>query len=413
MISFSILMCLFLSTALTIAGCGGDEHSQSEPSASPSDTTLNGDFSGSGPGTLIAATTLPNIDPQLKLATSLAARITYTSTSGINDNPGPVTGTVFVPKGSPPEGGWPMIAFGHPPTGILSECAPSSSPTLLGSATTVSALVSAGYLVTVSDYQGLGLDKTYHPYLDSTTLGYNLIHSVRAARKLVPDTSDRWVALGASEGGQAVWAANELVENSTGGLQLLGVVSVSPIADINDLADVAAAGQLTKAQQLMLQAYLASLKKEYSDFDLDAFRRGIVQQKWDVLSSCQSSTAEERAKVADQITADDLRPNPEAVEILHGYLQKTNLPQGPALAPMLVMYGGQDPLIPPEWTDRALDRACKMGDVIQVRVQPDKRDADIDVPTALDWIKARFNGDPAPNDCQAFTAAYASRGEGK
>jgi hypothetical protein len=78
-----------------------------------------------------------------------------------------------------------------------------------------------------------------------------------------------------------------------------------------------------------------------------------------------------------------------------------------------VIYGGQDPLIPPEWTDRALDRACNMGDVIQIEMQPDKRDADIDVPTALDWIKARFNGDPAPNDCEAFTAAYASRGEGK
>jgi len=378
-----------------------------------SGTKLEGDFTGSGPGTLIEADTLPAVDRRLQDVTSLAARITYTSTSGINDSHPQVTGTVFVPKGNPPEAGWPMIAFGHPPTGILPECAPSLSPTLLDSVTTVAALVSAGYVVTVSDYQGLGRNETYHPYLDSTTVGYNLIDSVRAARKFVPNTSDRWAALGASQGGQAAWAANELVDNAGGGLHLVGTVSVSPIADVDGLADAAAAGALTRDQQLMLQAYLASLAAEYSDFDVDQYRRGIVQEKWDVLSACEGSAREQRVKVADQITADELRPSgPEAVEILRGFLQKTTLPQGPTAAPMLVIYGGQDPLIPPAWTDRALDRACNLGDVIQIQLQPEKRGPDIDLPTVIGWINARFNGDPAPDDCEIFIAEHVSPRDG-
>ena len=413
MIRFSVMICLLLSAALIAAGCGGDERTAGNQSPASTSTQSHGGIVDSAPGTLLEANTLTTIDKRLHEATSLAARFTYVSTSGIDDNPRKATGTVFVPKGHPPQEGWPMVAFGHPQTGILPGCAPSSSPTLLDSATAVASVVSAGYVVTVSDYLGLGLNETYHPFLDSTTVGYNLIDSVRAARTLVSNTSDRWVALGVAQGGQAAWAANELVENYGGGLQFLGAVSVSPIADINGLADAAAAGELTKDQQLTLLAYLASLKNEYPEFDLDAYRRGIVRENWDLLLSCQGSGADQRVKLADQISADDLRPSPAAVEMLHGYLRKTTLPQAPTIAPMLVIYGDHHPLIPKAWTNRALYRACKMGDVIQIEQQPDIRGTDIDLPTAIGWIKARFNGEPAANDCQAFTAAHESVGEGR
>jgi hypothetical protein len=88
----------------------------------------------------------------------------------------------------------------------------------MGASNTVANLVNAGYVVTVSDYQGLGIDNTYHPCLDSTTVGFNLIDSVFATRRLVPTTSVEWIAFGVSQGGQAAWAANELAENAGQGL---------------------------------------------------------------------------------------------------------------------------------------------------------------------------------------------------
>ena len=408
MIRAAALMCVVLSV-FTAAGCGRHERIDPIQSAETSGKPLDGDFTkSSDPGTLIAARSLPDVDSSLLGVTSLAARITYTSTSGVDDGKRPVSGAVFAPKGIPPEGGWPVVAFGHPTTGIQPECAPSLSPTLLGSLTMVTELVKAGYVVTVSDYLGLGLRDTYHPYLDSTTVGYNLIDSVRAARKLVPGTSNRWVALGADQGGQAAWAANELADTYGWGLKILGSVSWSPLADVNGFADAAAAGQLTKDQELALQAFLVSLKNEYDDFNLDDYRRGIVREKWDVLSACQGSAVDERVMVADEMTSDDLRPgSSEAVETLRGFLGKTNLPQGPAAAPMLVIYGGEDSLIPRSWTDRALDRACTMGDVIGIETQPD----DIDVLSTLGWMSERFRGVPAPNDCPSFTTAYESSGQ--
>src|SRR5262249_39106848 len=155
-------------------------------------------------------------------------------------------------------------------------------------------LLKAGYVVFVPDYQGLGAPSDgvtwYHPYLDSTTAGYVIIDGVRAAKQLVPaPTSDTWAALGSFEGGQAVWAANELVENYGPGWTRVATASLSPLADFEGLADLAMAGTLTPQQKLVYVAYLAALESEHQyDVDLDDYRRGLAQQSWDVLLTCQA-----------------------------------------------------------------------------------------------------------------------------
>ena len=408
-ISSAALTCLVLASVLSASGCAGNDNAATHESTPVISGQLN-EGTGSRAGALNAADNMPDIDARLGAVTSLAARITYTSTSGINDSDYKVTGTVFAPKGDPPAGGWPMVALGHRATGIRSECAPSLSPTLLGESATVTELVKAGFVVAVPDYQGLGVNTTYHPFLDSTTEGYNLIDSMSATRKVVPDTSDKWIAFGIGQGGQAAWAANELVDNHRMGLNLMGAVSASPIADIEGLADAATAGGLTTDQKLTLASFLAALKNTYrDDVNLDDYRRGAAKENWDALLACDAKSSDERTRLASQINADDLRPrSPDAVDSLRGFLQKTTLPQGPTSAPMLVVYGGQDPLIPRAWTDRALDRACKMGDVIQIEFQPDKGGDDIDVSKALGWISDRLKGTLTLNDCGSFSAADES-----
>jgi pimeloyl-ACP methyl ester carboxylesterase len=395
------IVCAIVAAVVVSSACD-------RPSAGPvpppdAGMRMSADYSGFGPGTLLDATTLPTLDRRLVAVTSVAAKVTYTSTSGVTNDLTNVTGTVFAPKGAPPEGGWPIIAYGHPTTGIGAECAPSSSPNLLNLSTTVLGLVNAGFVVAMSDYQGLGNDATYHPYLDATTAGYNLVDSVRAARKVIADTSDRWASFGLSQGGQGAWAANELSADYGTGLTLVGSVSVSAPLDIVGFADAADAGTLTKEQQPAYQALLAALKNEYPDIDLDEYRRGIVQEYWNELLQCDYAKADERARLVGQITPDDLRPSgTAATETLRGRLAKASLPRRVLTAPAMVIYGGQDALVPPAWTDMALQRACEMGDVIRIDLQPDKGHSDVDISPVMAWIGDRFSGDPAPNSCPSF-----------
>jgi hypothetical protein len=53
---------------------------------------------------------------------------------------------------------------------------------------------------------------------------------------------------------------------------------------------------------------------------------------------------------------------------------------------------------------RALAKACGMGDVIQVQLQPDKGAEGIDASVADYWVNARFNGVDSQNDCPSLVA---------
>lgn len=386
---------------LVSAGCSSDDAAV-DPRSVALGPTLAADYSDDGPGSLESAEELLTIDRRLSGISSIAARVVYTSTSGVDGSSQRVSGTVFAPEGTAPEGGWPIIAYGHGTTGVLEDCGPSTDPELLGSSQIVAALVRSGHVVAVSDYQGLGLDGTYHPYLDARTVGNNLIDSVRAARKLVPNTSTRWASFGGSQGGQAAWAANELASSYGEGLDMVGSVSLVPAADITGLATAAADGTLTEDQKPLLQWVLVGLAKSHPELDLDDYRRGVVKERWDELSACGGVLAADRTALAAQISDDDLRPaTPQATAVLEGYLREMSLPTGPAAAPMLIVYGGKDTLISQAWTDAAIAAGCADGDTIQYVLQPNSGHADIDGAAAFGWLQDRFAGNEAVNFCPA------------
>src|SRR5271170_7612565 len=53
-----------------------------------------------------------------------AHKVLYRSTKP-DGSPIAVSGIVIVPAGQPPAGGWPIVAWAHPTTGVVSHCAPS------------------------------------------------------------------------------------------------------------------------------------------------------------------------------------------------------------------------------------------------------------------------------------------------
>lgn len=402
------LIACALAAVCVLAGCS-DPQSDEAPAASSSaadghDIPLQADYSGDGPGTLREATKLSIVDRRLLRVSELAARITYLSTSGVDGSLQTVTGSVFKPLGKPPEGGWPVIVFGHGSVGVASDCAPSLSPSLQGSADTIRALLPLGFVLVIPDYQGLGTDSTYHPYLDATTEGYNMIDGARAVRKLLPDLSENWVALGVSQGGQGAWAANELnATYSSPKPTLLGSVSVSPAINLGGLADLAMAGTLSPPQSIAMVLILTSLKQQHPDLNLDDYRRGAVQENWALLSGCAMDAPEKRLELAKTLSPDDLRPvNQAAADQLRAYLdQMSALPRTPASAPMLVLHGDADQLVPVGWVEDAVRRACDMGDVVASFIAVGRGHADFDPTAALEWIQQRFRGEPALNTCTA------------
>src|SRR5690349_1303051 len=162
----------------------------------------------------------------------------YSSTS---DDGGKVavSGTVAVPKGKAPKGGWPVVSWAHGTVGIADACAPSliGMPGNYDSAL-LNSWLKAGYAVVRTDYEGLGVPGVTHPYLIGLSEAHSLLDIVRAARKLDPSIGKSFVLAGHSQGGHAVLWANSQAKKYTPDLKLKGTLALAPASHLGDQASL-------------------------------------------------------------------------------------------------------------------------------------------------------------------------------
>jgi len=363
----------------------------------------NTDTSESGPGTLLSATTIPTLD----LGSGIrGARIIYTSTNGDTNMFTAVSGAVFMPTGVAPEGGWPVVAMGHGTVGTKNGCAPSLSENLDGMAASARWLLQHGYAVAATDYEGLGT-KGVHPYLDARTAGRNMIDSVRALRHTFPGLiSDRWAALGHSQGGAAAWAADEQAGIYAAELKLVGAVAMAPAADVSDMPHKALEGRLTVDQPMALLAIVDSLSHLHPDLiHREDFSTAAGREHWDELLACTGSGLYLRGFYCNKLSPKDLAPQSnEAADQLRTLLRAWALPQRRLSAPLSVWYGGADTFVDAAWTASAIRAACKKGDSISIEFEPTKGHEQFDLMAQATWMVDRFHGVPPTNDCENHDA---------
>jgi hypothetical protein len=381
--------------AVLLAGCASSTSSGAADGAHP---FSGADYSGHGPGSLVAATVITDIDRSIPLGTT-SVRVVYRSTSGIDGSQTQVSGVVFVPPGRPPKGGWPVVAFAHGTTGVNPECGPSLSPDLNGGVAYIAPFLQVGVAIAATDYQGLGAPGA-HPYLDAKTAAFNVIDSVRALRAVSREVSTTWAGLGGSQGGAATWSANEQAATYAPELHLAGTVSMVPAADQSGMAAAAAAQTMSTDQMAMYIGILRGLERTHPDFKIDDYRHGVTKDKWDVVTACNGHNIAERVTLLHNLNPADLVPaTPEAQQRLFELLTAMALPQQRASAPMLIVYAGRDEYVSPESTRSAIERACALGDQIQVDFEPDKTHGDVDFRNYVQWLGERFAGRPALSNC--------------
>ena len=400
---------LIAGIALGSSGC---VRHQPEITQTPVPFT-SADTTGSGPGSLVSAVTLPNIDDSIRSVGATAVKVIYRSTNGIDGTPTEVSGTVFESNDAAPAGGRKAVVLAHGTSGILEECAPSRSSDLAGMAGGVASFLKLGFAVAVPDYQGLGAPGA-HPYLDSTTAAYNVIDSVKALRATFGDVSSEWAAYGGSQGGGATWAANEQAGQYGNGLDLVGTISAVPAANFVPYVDLAEEQKLSPDQMAAYIWVLMGIERTRPDFQIDLYRSGTAEKYWDVLSGCAGEKGVKRNAALKEVSSADLVPaNAQAARSLKKIMAEMGVPQRRADAPMLVFYGGKDEFFDPAWTRGAIRRACEKGSVIEAVYQPNKGHGDIDTSSFVEWLGDRFSGKtPVPNNCAIAKGSVSARRSG-
>ena len=104
------------------------------------------------PGALIYLETLP------ETFAGRVYRVLYHSRSVVDDKDVAVSGTIWVPAVPPPDGGYPIVSFGHGNDGSADICANSrpDNPAQMWYASEMNRFLAEGYVVAYTDYEGLG-----------------------------------------------------------------------------------------------------------------------------------------------------------------------------------------------------------------------------------------------------------------
>jgi predicted esterase len=335
-------------------------------------------------------------------------------TTGADGKDRAVSGMVAIPRGAPPRGGWPVISWAHGTTGDAPACTPSldgpDAPehAYLGPiAPVLDQLVTAGYAVVQTDYEGQGTPGI-HPYLIGTAEAHDTIDMVRAARQIESGLSTRWIAMGHSQGGHAALFAAASAAAWAPELQLLGTVAEAPAAFISPFI-----GSMPKATSptpafafaaLFMQA-AASVDPEVKlDQILTPPAIALLPQ---LLDRC-SGALYAKESWGGLVPASAFRSDAVLQPLLRVAAASDAGPLHLSV-PVLLLQGTTDTTVPKTSSD-ALDKAlCANGATVRYEVYQGLGHRPV-VPAsandALAWIGARFAGSAAPSNCGADPVSH-------
>lgn len=339
------------------------------------------------PGDLIRSQDFDDYDLPMDVK---VVRILYHSRSG-NGQDVATSGVVLLPYRKAPAGGWPVIAWAHDLNGVARSCAPSLMRNLRHGPF-LSMYVQLGYAIVATDYAGLGT-RERNAFADMTSNAYDVIYSMPAARKAVPEVGERWIAMGTVEGGMAVLTVAEL-EHEMRDPNFLGTVAIARITDLRDQYQPLNA--TSYRMPLFLSYGIATLFPEFHSADI-LTRRGL-----DLFGH-----------IGAMCLSDGVQPEPAASEMLKAtwdensfvqkYFERNRLGLKRSDRPLLVLGSEEDSTI--SQITNAVSRLCKQGDHVQFEKFPGQDSGSLigdSVRDQISWVEKIFAGKAVPDDCKSL-----------
>jgi len=311
-----------------------------------------------------------------------------------------VTGIVYVPYGTAPAGGWPVISYAHATNGMANECAPSRDPS--NDVPAINDMLDNGWEVTATDYQGEG-----NQNLGATTRGlqahgvnvaeaHNVIDIVRAASGITgADPSSNYVVWGHSQGGGASIFSLELAASYAPDLHLLGAVASAPPSDLADDFFGAPTDGASAFTLMYVAGYHAAYGNKVPLSLLTATGKRLDSQ---LGRQCYEATARAVSQYqTDQVfTTTTVPPNLLTDLNTNDPLHLTTR----SASPLLVVQGLDDTTDTPAETQTMRDHLCGLGQDVVQWMYPGLDHNSIVTGSAGDvvhWIADRFAGHPNPD----------------
>src|SRR5450759_2434941 len=316
------------------------------------------------PGSIVRSEPIPHAVGLPTQATAYRVLYHSESTTGADIA---VSGTVVIPARTPPVTGYPIVAWTHGTTGLANACAPSKQG--VNTIPYLSEFIDEGMIVAATDYQGLGT-LGIHPYLVGQSEGQAVLDAARAARNLAGSiASDSVIIFGHSQGGQAALFAGQISHLYAPDLFVVGVVAVAPVSNVSEFAP-AVPGRNPDT----FSAYVVMALYAWSIAYADVSTNRIFRSGWKDNTAVQTHLIQNEPGLA------------------------------PTVAPVLIVQGTADSLIPYATTTTLVDQQLcgAQHDTVEYDVVRGASHGSVvgtAQPDVLQWTAARFAGQTAPNTC--------------
>jgi len=343
-----------------------------------------------------------NIYPQIggAPANAKAFRIIYRST-GINGEPIAVSGTVIYPAGPAPEAGRDIVAWAHYTTGVSSRCAPTLLPNLSGTIPGLETMLSRGYVVVATDYEGLGTPGV-HAYLVGISEARSVLDSVRAARRLSgAHATNRFAVWGHSQGGHAALFSGELAPEYAPELQLVGVAAAAPATHLVDLFKSqknSIAGDSLTAMALLSWARTYNLPLR------NLLEEGVETRFEKVAENCLQSISQmlKTLSLARPLKKNFLKADPASLPEWRSLMERNSPGHRPIRVPVFISQGTADKTVNSALTVRYAKALCAKGTPVTLKMMKGVSHsfvAEQSAYAAVTWIGKRFAGAKPHTDC--------------
>ncbi|MEJ6549887.1 lipase family protein [Corynebacterium sp. USCH3] len=327
------------------------------------------EISRPAPGTPVTVEDLPE---DLVLTHASRGWLFEYATTGPDGGAATSLGTLYLPDGDAPDGGWPVVAYGHGTQGLGDRNV--SYTGWVGEENTgdqyLAKWLDAGFAVAAPEYVGLGTDGV-HPYLNTRSAGAAMIDVVRAATTVSPDVSTTFVTNGYSQGGHASVAAASMVGEYAPELHLAAATAGGVPAGVADeITKVAPWMQVTQPDLMTYFGYvLAGFRAADPDFPLDDY---LTAKGRDLVDAAEELNYLEMAEAIGSTTVGDLVTRPLSDGPLSGALARhLNLPTTGWDAPVFIYQQAFDMVSPMPYTNNLVATARTNGQDVTYRVDRD------------------------------------------
>ncbi len=358
------------------------------------------------PGKLLRQEPLPE---SLVLANaSKSLRVLYTSTNGIDGKtPIAVSGAIYFPKGPPPSGGWPIVAWAHGNTGSADVCAPSWMPRSQRDTDYLNAWLAQGYAIAATDYGGLGTPGPHLHWIVRSE-AYSVIDSVRSAQHAFPQLSNSVVIVGQSQGGHAAISAALLIRGYAPAVGLKGTVATGvpgiwPVMPETKAPQVKmpprTGGSLNAALTVLDLSLFLALDPAFNPSDY------LSERARPVFEASRTGCLTDLAAAADKngLTVENaLRKNPEAASAKASPLVK--YPPLKFAQPIFFGAGLADVTAFPEGQYNVVMAACYAGSNVEQHYYPGKDHSGTVMASLVDsipFVKKLLAGQRIDGNCRS------------